>query len=137
MEPSYAETVLRAHFASFNESGCKGCDGNCCSHCASANGYLEDYATEATILRLKAKYGWNSETGFRGQDGCTLPITQRSPTCLTYYCGDKRQWSPDGSGFHDTFTGKRLGLQPQHQKPRQLTAIGRLRELLQRKFQEE
>ena len=136
MGPTYAQTVLMAHYAAFSRSGCVKCDGNCCSWCASAEGYLSDHTDERTIQRLKAEHGWIPEAGFRGETGCKLPITKRSPTCLAYYCGDKSQWLEGDDGFHNTFTGKRLGLQARHQRPSQLIAVGRLRELLERKFQE-
>lgn len=137
MEPTYAQTVLMAHYAAFSASGCRKCDGNCCTWCAVAEGYLSDYTDERTIRGLKAEHGWSPEAGFRGETGCKLPITKRSPTCLAYYCGDKSQWLEGNDGFHNTFTGKRLGLQARHQRPSQLMAVGRLRELLERKFQED
>jgi hypothetical protein len=137
MEPTYAQNVLRAHYAAFSQSGCVMCDGNCCSWCASADGYLDGYTDEQTIQRLKAEHGWDTKTGFRGEAGCKLPITKRSPTCLAYYCGDKSQWLEGDDGFHNTFTGKRLGLRTRHQRSSQLMAVGRLRELLERKFQED
>ena len=75
--------VLWLHNQAFGgDSACKQCPGNCCTHCAGAKGYRHDWKPGE-----KEKFGFDAKTGFKGETGCKLPLTERSPTCLCFSCG--------------------------------------------------
>jgi len=59
----------------------------CCVRCNSSLGYL-DHIQPGTIMKYLRMF--NLKTGFwRHGEGCILPRSMRSYTCLTYSCSDK------------------------------------------------
>lgn len=88
MSASQAMRLARLHYQTFAIAGCRQCDGRCCKDCAENEGYFaETELTHAGLRRLKAEYGFDRKTGFRGPEGCRVPLNERSPTCNVFYCG--------------------------------------------------
>ena len=88
MSASQATRLARLHHQTFAVAGCRQCDGPCCKDCAENEGYFQETElTRAGLKRLKAEYGFDRKTGFRGPNGCRVPLDERSPTCNTFYCG--------------------------------------------------
>lgn len=94
--PKKKADVLKAMSDAFSDSVCTKCPGICCYECGPHNGYLGDFVSVDELAQLKHTYGWSS-AGFKGETGCLLPLDLRSPTCLAFFCGQKRNgFMPDG-----------------------------------------
>lgn len=82
LPPEKQTRVLRLHNQAFGgDTACKQCPGNCCADCARAQGYRYDWEPGE-----KEKFGFDEKTGFKGETGCKLPLTERSSTCLCFAC---------------------------------------------------
>ena len=80
--------------------GTTDCHICCCKDCAKNNGYFNisipdrSYEQKEKEMRsqiniLKKKYKFSDDLGFfRIGVGCRLPITERSMTCVSYFCYD-------------------------------------------------
>lgn len=87
MSASQATRLARLHQETFSIAGCRQCDGRCCKDCAENEGYFaETELTRSGLKRLKTEYEFDRTTGFRGPEGCRLPLNVRSPTCNVFYC---------------------------------------------------
>lgn len=88
LTPDAQVKIVRIHHEVFGgDVACKQCPGKCCSNCAPTRGYHDlDEPQEVTEARMK-KYGFDKKRGFKGANGCKLPVTERSSTCLAYACG--------------------------------------------------
>lgn len=84
LPPDVQTKVLKLHHEVFGESACKTCEGACCSHCGPHRGYLR--ISEDKFKVLVKGYGFTQAEGFKGTDGCKLPVTERSSVCLSYSC---------------------------------------------------
>jgi hypothetical protein len=90
MSASQATKLARLHHETFAVAGCRQCDGPCCRDCAENEGYFKHTElTRAGLKRLKTEYGFDSQKGFRGSNGCRVPLHERSPTCNVFYCGSE------------------------------------------------
>lgn len=84
-----AAVLTNAWRAAFENAPCEACGGVCCETCAAHGGYLSDVVEDPSVIDgLKAKHGWDDITGFRGAAGCRLPLADRAPTCVVYFCGE-------------------------------------------------
>ncbi|WP_374566016.1 hypothetical protein [Ideonella sp.] len=96
MSASQATRLARLHHETFAVAGCRQCDGRCCKDCAENEGYFQETElTRAGLKRLKAEYGFDRKTGFRGPNGCRVPLNERSPTCNVFYCGARVNAFPE------------------------------------------
>ena len=63
------------------------CGGQCCQNCAAATGHFRgDLLMSPKVLQLKKEYGFDDKTGWLGENGCKLPVNERSAACLGWYC---------------------------------------------------
>ena len=70
MSAGQATRLARLHHETFAVAGCRQCEGPCCKDCAESEGYFKDTElTLAGLKRLKAEYGFDAKTGFRGPTG--------------------------------------------------------------------
>jgi hypothetical protein len=71
-------------FNPFIEKYCKNCDSCCCARCFDAKGY--HCLSNKKFGELTKKYKFDIKTGFLTSNGCILPRSLRSETCLRYIC---------------------------------------------------
>lgn len=89
--PEEATELLKMHQDAFSKSGCKECNAPCCKDCAENGGYLHHQGVMGDAAQeLRDQYGWNRVKGFKGETGCNLPVNLRSPTCVAFFCGERR-----------------------------------------------
>lgn len=100
LKPAVQQQVLWLHHQAFgaDDVPCKPCGGACCVGCASTDGYLMYRLSVEERDVLKERYGfdpnkpsedgtrWEDGRGFLTDKGCSLPITERSATCLMFMC---------------------------------------------------
>jgi hypothetical protein len=121
-----AEELLAQYHEAFKTSGCRSCPGICCEDCAREDGYLHRMGiSDSHLRRLKRQHGWNATDGFKGPEGCKLPVERRSPTCIAFYCGSKL----NGFMANEVTPGTRAKGPDQE---RTLLLVGRLRERLEK-----
>lgn len=93
LRPDKATQALRDHHAAFSGGPCNACKGACCVHCANVEGY---HYNKALVKDLKEKYGFDNKTGFQTEQGCRIPVHERSSTCVAYQCrGYDNSWRRD------------------------------------------
>jgi len=91
MSSETASRMLKTHKAAFQLSGCSSCPGLCCKDCGEEEGYLNrDDLEPGQIRYLKGRYGWTKARGFSGETGCNLPPEKRSTTCISFWCGQRK-----------------------------------------------
>jgi hypothetical protein len=95
--------VMWLHRAAFGEHSmapCSTCEGSCCKGCGAAQGYLRGEVFE----EAKSHYHFDVVSGFQTPTGCSLPIADRSATCLRFMCWEPVHVSPLESGETDAKT---------------------------------
>ena len=100
----------------FFDEVCSRCDefnsSSCCKTCATSFSYATNSEQDIEILidiadqyydltpnneksrldNLKEKYEWDEEEGFLKENGCVVSRQNRPTACLTYLCGDGREY---------------------------------------------
>lgn len=93
LKPDVATRALKDHHLAFANGPCGPCKGACCRGCAQAHGFL----TDKDYAHNRRKYGWNKETGFQTDQGCRIPVHERSRICVGYQCQgyEPNAWKPN------------------------------------------
>lgn len=84
LKPSLRHRVIQLHAVAFGgETPCKSCKGACCLGCALSHGYIDN---KDRFNELAQKYGFDVKYGFQTENGCAIPLEERSGVCVSYMC---------------------------------------------------
>jgi hypothetical protein len=96
LSPDKQQRVLWLHHKAFGgKTACTTCEGACCAQCNHSRGYVGWGMSNEEWEVFAEKHHFDKEKGFQTDKGCSLPMTERSMTCLGFMCGGVR-YTPEG-----------------------------------------